>query len=96
MDSREVASDYYIPWKTANNQIELNPATEEGVYLLDTLRKIKEEKYNPDDAQESVSSFLDELNSAKEYVPSCLATQNNKRLDKMTKSYKKEMKQAQG
>ena len=96
MDSREVASDYYIAWKTANNQIELNPATEEGIYLLDTLRKIKEEKYNPDEAQESVSSLLDELNSAKEYVPSCLATQNNKRLDKMIKSYKKEMKQAQG
>lgn len=96
MDSREMISDYYIPWKTDNNQIELNPTTKEGIYLLDTLRKIKEERYNPEEAQESIVNLLEELNSRKEYVPTCLANDSSRKVDKMIKSYKKEKKQAQG
>lgn len=96
MDSREIASDYYIPWKTENNQIELNPASKEGICLLDTLRKIKEERYNPEEAQENIMSMLDELNATKEYVPTCLSSENSRKVARMTKSYKKGMKQAQG
>lgn len=89
LDSSEINPTYYVPDKTENSTIELNPNTEIGVYLFNTLHQIIEGNYNPDDAQEEVKTLLEKMNNKSEYTPSCLKTSNAKKVMKMIKAYKK-------
>ena len=66
--------------------------TLEGTYLLETLHRIQEQRYNPDEAGEEVKKILQELNSNHEYVPSCLSSHNDRQVYRTVKSYKRNQK----
>ena len=92
LDQKEPISTYYIPNRTELSQIETNSMTLEGTYLLETLHRIQEQRYNPDEAGEELKLLLEKLNSNHEYVPSCLNEHNDKQIYRMVKSYKKSQK----
>ncbi len=92
LNQKEPTSTYYIPNKTELSKIETDSMTLEGTYLLETLHRIQEQRYNPDEAGEEVKTLLQELNSNHEYVPSCLSSHNDRQVYRMVKSYKRNQK----
>lgn len=82
-------SGYYIPEKTENSSIELNPDTEAGIYLLNVIHKVYNQNYNPEEEQEEVRNLLLKLNSDKEYVPSGLLEGNDKKIKQMIHTFNK-------
>lgn len=90
----QVTESYYVSEKTTDSTIELNPGTETGVYLLNTLHKFERETYEPEEAAEEVRGLLTKLNSKREYVPSCLNNINDKNVKQMIRRYKKAAKVA--
>lgn len=90
----QVTESYYVSEKTADSTIELNPETETGVYLLNTLHKFETGTYEPEEASEEVKGLLTKLNSKREYVPSCLNNINDKNVKQMIRRYKKAAKVA--
>lgn len=92
LDSSRISSTYYMPEKSDNSKIELDPNTEAGVFLFNTLHQIIEGRYNPDEAQEEVKCLLAKMNSKSKYVPSCLSAKNDKKVNQMIKIYKKNTK----
>lgn len=92
LDQKEPTSIYYIPNRTQLSQIETDSMKLEGIYLLETLHRIQQQQYNPDEAGEEIKILLQELNSSHEYVPSCLNGHNDKQICRMVKSYKKSQK----
>lgn len=92
LDQKESTATYYIPNKTKLSKIETDSMTLEGTYLLETLHRIQEQRYNPDEASEEIKILLQELNSNHEYVPSCLSSHNDRQVDRMIKIYKRNKK----
>lgn len=92
LDQKKLTSTYYIPNKTELSKIETDSMTLEGTYLLETLHRIQEQRYNPDEVGEEVKTLLQELNSNHEYVPSCLNSHNDRQVYRMVKSYKQQHK----
>lgn len=92
LDQKAPTSIYYIPNRTQLSQIETDSMKLEGIYLLETLHRIQQQQYNPDEAGEEIKILLQELNSSHEYVPSCLNGHNDKQICRMVKSYKKSQK----
>lgn len=92
LDQKETTSTYYIPNKTGISKVETDSMTLEGTYLLETLHRIQEQRYDPDEAAEEIKTLLQELNSNHEYVPSCLSSHNDRQVDRMIKSYKRNEK----
>ena len=87
-------SKYYIPSKTSESRIEINPSTEEGIYLLNTIHRIGMNRYNPEEAETEVKELLEKLNEQHEYVPSSLEKSNEKGIKKILKAYQKKVGQA--
>ena len=84
-------SKYYIPSKTSESRIEINPSTEEGIYLLNTIHRIGMNRYNPEEAETEVKELLEKLNEQHEYVPSSLEKSNEKGIKKILKAYQKKV-----
>ena len=80
---------YYIGNKTNNGKIELDTTTPAGVYLLTTLHRIREGRYNPDKAEKEIVNLLSYLNKGHDYIPQCLSTQNERQVAKMVRQYKR-------
>ncbi len=89
LESKELASTYYIGNKTNNGKIELDTTTPAGVYLLTTLHRIREGRYNPDKAEKEIVNLLSYLNKGHDYIPQCLSTQNERQVAKMVRQYKR-------
>ena len=87
----EKESKYYIPSKTFDSRIEINPSTEEGIYLLNTIHRIEMNRYNPEEAETEVKEVLEKLNEQHEYVPSSLEKSNEKGIKKILKAYQKKV-----
>lgn len=85
---------YYVPEKTSDSSVELNPSTETGVYLLNTLHKLERGIYEPEEASEEVKGLLTKLNNKREYVPACLSNVNDKKVKQMIRRYKRAAKSA--
>ena len=92
LDSSKVNPTYYMSEKTDNTKIELDPNTEAGVFLFNTIHQIIEKRYDPDEAQEEIKSLLRKMNNRSRYVPSCLSSKNDKKVQQMIKIYKKKVK----
>lgn len=92
LDSKDIASSYYVPEKTENSRIELDSTTESGIYLLTTLHRLRTGRYNPDEAGQEINRLLTKLNEDHEYIPSCLSAHNEKKINRMVKAYKKSLR----
>ena len=87
IDSKD--SEYYTPTKTKDSRLEINPDTEAGIFLMNTIHKIVSRKYNPEEHQEEVKELIEKLNESHEYIPGGLEKGNEKEIKKMVKAYKK-------
>ena len=92
IDSKD--SEYYTPTKTKESKLEMNPDTEAGIFLMNTIHKIVSKKYNPEESQAEVKELIEKLNESHEYIPSDLEKGNEKVIKKMVKAYKKANAQA--
>lgn len=88
IDSKDNAT-YYSFQKTKDRKLELNPSTEEGVYMLSAINLVNDKMYNPEFIAEEATVLLEKLNSQNDYIPSYLTKENNKKLSEITKEYKK-------
>ena len=90
LDKEKLGGKYYTLQYNKTAKINMDPTTELGIYLIDTLKKIQKEKYNPDHAAEQLVPLKDKLNSSIEYVPMCLRVKSDRKLQRMVKEYKKQ------
>lgn len=86
---------YYMTNRGQNGKIETTGNTYLGMYLLDTLYKIKNltpdgiPQYNPDEAATEVLDIVTELNKNNTYIPKDVSRSNDKNIKKMVRAYKK-------
>lgn len=89
---------YYMPHRGIDGRIDLNSDSDLGLYLIDTLYKIKNMQnengpmYEPEQAKEEVLEKIEELNSKNTYTPAQIKKNNERTIKKMIRTYKKSQK----
>lgn len=79
---------YYVPDYQQGSKINLDTASFLGVYLLDTLHKIQNHRYDVCQEVNTISTYLDEMNAEKGYVPRDTISKNEGVLKQFTKRHK--------
>lgn len=85
----EVYDSYYVP---NGGKLELDSSKFLGLYLLTTIHRIQDGVYDITKVEEELSELLVTLNSREKYLPSSVLRNNERKVKRMVRIYKKNNK----
>lgn len=83
------SESYYVPVSRATSKIELDTNTFLGFYLLDTIHRFQEGKYDSMEEIENVEDLLEKLNANRTYLPRSVTRENKIKLKRLRRDIKK-------
>lgn len=85
----EVYDAYYVP---TSGKLELDSSKFLGLYLLTTIHRVQDGVYDITKVEEELSELLVTLNNREKYLPSSVLKNNERKVKKMVRIYKKNNK----
>ncbi|HIR58810.1 MAG TPA: hypothetical protein IAB38_02055 [Candidatus Onthousia excrementipullorum] len=85
----EVYDSYYVP---NGGKLELDSSKFLGLYLLTTIHRIQDGVYDITKVEEELSELLVTLNNREKYLPSSVLRNNERKVKRMVRIYKKNNK----
>ena len=80
---------YYVPSPSEDTDIVFDTSSFLGYYLLNTLGKIQNNKYDIDKESENLKTYLEKLNSKRAYLPTSITKNNENKIKRLVRNYKK-------
>ncbi len=85
----EEMDKYYVPRGDRKVDVSLDTSTFLGYYLMNILGKIQKNKYDIDKESENLKNYLEKLNGRRAYLPVGIIKNNEKKIRRMVRDYKK-------